>query len=64
MTERDRNDLKNALQKALDLVESTVSWAEARGWTDEQEYINWEDHLNQLSCKDHRTCFANYKYTD
>ncbi len=64
MTENDRNDLKKALHKALTLVESTVSWVEARGWTNEQEFINWEDELNRLSCKDHRVSFAKYKCID
>lgn len=64
MTERETAELKNALKKTLDLLESTVSWAEARGFTDSQEYINFENRANQLTVKDHNINFANYKYMD
>ena len=57
MTERESNELKNALDKALHLVESTVSWAEARGFTNEQAFIDFEDALNKYSCKDHNLDF-------
>jgi len=64
MSERETTELRNALRKSLDLLESTVSWAEARGFTDSQEYINFENRVNQLSVKDHKINFANYKYMD
>jgi len=64
MSERETTELRVALKKALDLLESTVSWAEARGFTDSQEYINFENRVNQLSVKDHKINFANYKYMD
>lgn len=64
MSERETTELRNALRKSLELLESTVSWAEARGFTDEQEYLIWEQRVNQLSVKDHNINFANYKYMD
>jgi len=63
-SENERQDLIKALNKALQVVEDTVSWAEARGFTDEQVYLDWEDSLNQLSCKDHKVNFFNYKHMD
>ena len=64
MSENDRQDLIKALKKSLELVESTVSWAEARGFTDSQEYLDWEDELNKLSTKDHKINFHKFKYMD
>ena len=63
-SERERQELITALNKSLKAVEDMVSWAEAKGYTDEQEYINWEDSINKLSCKDHNVNFYNYKYID
>lgn len=63
-SERERKELIAALNKALTVVENTVSWAEARGFTDSQEYIDWENKVNQLSVKDHNIEFFNYKYMD
>lgn len=60
MTELEKQDLRAALDKALDLVKSTVAWAEARKFTDAQEYIEWEDKLNKLSVKDHAMPFGKY----
>ena len=64
MTERETTELRNALNRTLNLLESTVAWAEARGFTDSQEYINFENRANQLTVKDHNINFANYKYMD
>ena len=63
-SEREKQELITALDKALKLLESTVSWAEAREFTDDQEYIQWEDRINQLSVKDHKINFANFSYLD
>ena len=64
MTEREKNELNKALKEALKVVESTVSWAEARGFTDTQEYMEWEDSINRLSVKDHKINFYDFKYVD
>ena len=64
MTNIDKENLQKALKKALEVVESTVDWVEARGWTNEQDFLNWEDSLNKLSVKDHKINFFNYKNMD
>ena len=64
MTERETNELKAALAKTLHMVESTVSWAEARGFTNSQEYMEWEDAINRLSVKDHKINFHAYQNMD
>lgn len=64
MTNIDKENLQEALKKALDLIESTISWVEARGWTDEQDFISWEDSINKLSVKDHKINFFDYKNMD
>ena len=64
MTQLEKQDLQRALKKALDTVESTISWIEARGWTNEQDFLDWEDSLNKLSVKDHKINFFNYKNMD
>lgn len=63
-SERERQELITALNRALKAVEDTVSWAEARGFTDEQEYLDWEDSINALSVKDHKINFFKYKHMD
>lgn len=64
MTKLEQENLKAALDKAIDIVESTISWVEARGWTNEQIYISWQDSLNALSCKDPNIDFFKYKHMD
>ena len=64
MTKLEQENLKAALTKAIDVVESTISWVEARGWTNEQDFLNFEDRLNNLSCKDHKIEFFKYKHMD
>jgi len=63
-SEREKQELKEALNKAIALVESTVSWAEAKDYTNEQEYLDFEDTLNKLSIKDHNINFFSYKHVD
>lgn len=63
-SEKERQELNAALEKALKLLESTVSWAEAKGYTDEQEYLSWEMAINSLSVKDHKINFFKYKHMD
>lgn len=64
MTNLEKEDLRKALHKALDTVENTISWVEARGWSNEQEFLNFEDSLNKLSVKDHKINFFSYKNMD
>lgn len=60
LTEENKSDLKKALENALETVKSTISWVEARGWTETQEYLTWEDTLNKWSTKDHRIPFVKF----
>lgn len=64
MTVDEKNDLKKILDEALQTVENVISWAESKGYTNEQSYIDWEDKINKLSIKDHNINFNNFKYMD
>ena len=64
ISKKEQEELNNALNTALHAVESVVSWAESRGLTNEQSYIDWEDKINKLSIKDHNINFHNFKYVD
>lgn len=41
------------LKQALDTVQMCITYAELNGLTNTQEFIEWEDELAKLSCKDH-----------
>lgn len=60
LTEENKKDLKNALERSLDVVKSTISWVEARGWAETPEFLSWEDVLNKWSTKDHRIPFVKF----
>lgn len=64
LTNIDKENLQKALDKSLEVVRNTISWVEARGWTNEQAFLSWEDTLNALSVKDHKIEFFKYKYMD
>lgn len=45
--------LNRAMKKVLRKIDTIVEGAEIIGYCDSQEYLNWEDTLNSISCKDH-----------
>lgn len=49
----DNNRLYTAAQVIIQMATRLVEEAEKLGLTNKQWYINFEDYLNILSCKDH-----------
>lgn len=49
----NKNRIWTMCQVTLKLVTQCIEEAEADNLTDEQFFINFEDCLNNLSCKDH-----------
>ena len=49
----EKNRIWTVCRTILKMVEQVVEEAEQLKMTDEQFYINFEDALNILSCKDH-----------
>lgn len=49
----NKNRVWTMCQVALKLCLQCVDEAEKAGYTDSAFYINWEDCLNKISCKDH-----------
>lgn len=49
----DNNRLYTAAQVIIQMTTRFVEEAEKLGLTNKQWYINFEDYLNILSCKDH-----------
>lgn len=45
--------MEKMLKQALNVVQMCITYAELNGLTNTQEFIEWEDKLNELSCKDH-----------
>lgn len=64
MTKLEKQDLQKALQKALTLVESTVSWVEAKGWKNEQDYKEFRNSINKLMMVNDNYTFMNYMHID
>ena len=64
MTKLEQENLKAALDKAIDIVESTISWVEARGWTNEQEYFDFKNAIYKLMQINKEYTFMDYKHMD
>lgn len=63
-SERERQELITALNKSLKAVEDMVSWAEAKGYTDEQEYSDFKNAIYKLMQINKEYTFMDYKHMD
>lgn len=47
------NNSNDLIEQSLNHVNNCVKFHENNNLTDSQEFINWEDKLNAISCKEH-----------